>query len=98
MIQLTFPDGAVKEFEAGITAEEVAGSISPGLRKKAIAAKIDGEMIDYRRPIEHDGNIELVMPDSEDGIDLMRHSSAHLMAQAIKRLYGEEGSIYLGIG
>ncbi|MBR3063461.1 MAG: threonine--tRNA ligase [Exiguobacterium sp.] len=98
MIQLTFPDGAVKEFEAGVTAEDVAGSISPGLRKKAIAAKLDGELIDYRRPIEHDGKIELVMPDSEDGLDLMRHSSAHLMAQAIKRLYGEDNNIYLGIG
>ena len=96
-IALTFPDGAVKEFAAGTTAEEVAASISPGLRKKAFAAKIDGEVIDYRRPIEKDGVIELVMPDSEEGLDLIRHSSAHLMAQAIKRLFPDE-TIHLGIG
>ncbi|VWX36339.1 threonine--tRNA ligase [Exiguobacterium oxidotolerans] len=96
-IALTFPDGAVKEFAAGTTAEEVAASISPGLRKKAFAAKLDGEIIDYRRPIEKDGVIELVMPDSEEGLDLIRHSSAHLMAQAIKRLFPDE-TIHLGIG
>ncbi|HAL00418.1 MULTISPECIES: threonine--tRNA ligase [unclassified Exiguobacterium] len=96
-IALTFPDGAVKEFAAGTTAEEVAASISPGLRKKAFAAKLNGHAIDYRRPIEEDGTIELIMPDSEEGLDLIRHSSAHLMAQAIKRLYPDE-TIHLGIG
>lgn len=96
-IALTFPDGAVKEFAAGTTAEEVAASISPGLRKKAFAAKLNGQVVDYRRPIEEDGSIELVMPDSEEGLDLIRHSSAHLMAQAIKRLYPDE-TIHLGIG
>lgn len=96
-IALTFPDGAVKEFAAGTTAEEVAASISPGLRKKAFAAKLNGHAIDYRRPIEEDGSIELIMPDSEEGLDLIRHSSAHLMAQAIKRLYPDE-TIHLGIG
>ncbi len=96
-IALTFPDGAVKEFAAGTTAEEVAASISPGLRKKASAAKLNGHAIDYRRPIEEDGTIELIMPDSEEGLDLIRHSSAHLMAQAIKRLYPDE-TIHLGIG
>ncbi|MGX9806938.1 threonine--tRNA ligase [Exiguobacterium acetylicum] len=96
-IALTFPDGAVKEFAAGTTAEEVAASISPGLRKKAFAAKLNGHVIDYRRPIEEDGTIELIMPDSEEGLDLIRHSSAHLMAQAIKRLYPDE-TIHLGIG
>ncbi len=96
-IALTFPDGAVKEFAAGTTAEEVAASISPGLRKKAFAAKLNGHAIDYRRPIEEDGTIELIMSDSEEGLDLIRHSSAHLMAQAIKRLYPDE-TIHLGIG
>ncbi len=96
-IALTFPDGAVKEFAAGTTAEEVAASISPGLRKKAFAAKLNGHAIDYRRPIEEDGTIELIIPDSEEGLDLIRHSSAHLMAQAIKRLYPDE-TIHLGIG
>jgi len=96
-IALTFPDGAVKEFAAGTTAEEVAASISPGLRKKAFAAKLNGHAIDYRRPIEEEGTSELIMPDSEEGLDLIRHSSAHLMAQAIKRLYPDE-TIHLGIG
>jgi threonyl-tRNA synthetase len=64
--KLTFPDGAVKEFAAGTTAEDVPASISPGLRKKAFAAKLNGHAIDYRRPIEEEGTIELSMPDSEE--------------------------------
>ncbi|MEW8975765.1 MAG: threonine--tRNA ligase, partial [Exiguobacterium sp.] len=96
-LKITFPDGSVKEFAKNTTTEEIAASISPGLRKKAFAAKLNGHAIDYRRPIEEDGTIELIMPDSEEGLDLIRHSSAHLMAQAIKRLYPDE-TIHLGIG
>ncbi|MCM3588632.1 threonine--tRNA ligase [Mesobacillus maritimus] len=95
MIKLTFPDGAVKEFSAGTTTEDVAASISPGLRKKAIAGKVNGEMYDLRRPIESDGSIEIVTPDREEAIEVLRHSTAHLMAQAIKRLYK---NVKLGVG
>ncbi|PLR82361.1 threonine--tRNA ligase [Bacillus sp. V33-4] len=95
VVKLTFPDGAVKEFSKGTTTEEVAASISPGLKKKAIAGKVDGQLYDLRRPIEEDGAIEIVTADSEDALEILRHSSAHLMAQAIKRLYKD---VKLGVG
>ncbi|CAM3921770.1 threonyl-tRNA synthetase [Lederbergia lenta] len=88
-IQITFPDGSVKEFSQGITTEEIAASISPGLRKKALAGKLSGELIDLKTPIQQNGAIEIIMPDSEEALEVMRHSSAHLMAQAVKRLYPE---------
>ncbi|MGO4888667.1 threonine--tRNA ligase [Anaerobacillus sp. MEB173] len=94
-IQITFPDGAVKEFPKGVTTEEIAGSISPGLKKKAVAGKVDGKVIDLNRAIEADGAIEIVTLDSADGLEVYRHSTAHLMAQAIKRLYKD---VKLGIG
>jgi threonyl-tRNA synthetase len=95
MINVTFPDGAVKEFPAGTTTEDIAQSISPGLRKKAIAGKINGQLIDLRREITEGGPIEIVTEDSVDALEILRHSSAHLMAQAIKRLYKD---VKLGVG
>ncbi|WP_409297293.1 threonine--tRNA ligase [Peribacillus sp. SCS-26] len=95
MIKLTFPDGAVKEFPKGTTTEEIAFSISPGLKKKALAGKVSGTLYDLKRPIESDGSIEIVTPDSEDALEIMRHSTAHLMAQAVKRLYK---NVKLGVG
>lgn len=95
VIKLTFPDGAVKEFPSGTSTEEVAASISPGLKKKAIAGKWNGQMVDLRRPLHEDGSIEIVTPDSSDALEVLRHSTAHLMAQAVKRLYPE---VKLGVG
>ncbi|MFY2157434.1 threonine--tRNA ligase [Cytobacillus firmus] len=95
VVKVSFPDGAVKEFPKGTTTEDIAASISPGLKKKAIAGKLDGEMYDLRRPIENDGAIEIVTPDSSDALEVLRHSTAHLMAQAIKRLYK---NVKLGVG
>ncbi|WP_036667598.1 TGS domain-containing protein, partial [Paenibacillus darwinianus] len=96
-IQVKFPDGALREYPAGTTVEEVAGSISPGLRKNAIAGKLDGKVVDVYTPIERDAAVEIVTLDSADGLEVYRHSTAHLMAQAIKRLYGDR-SVKLGIG
>ncbi|WP_336774046.1 threonine--tRNA ligase [Paenibacillus sp. MMO-58] len=96
-IKVTFPDGAVREYAAGTTIEEVAGSISPGLRKNAIAGKINGKVVDVYSPIESDAAIEIVTVESADGLEVYRHSTAHLMAQAIKRLYGN-ANVKLGIG
>lgn len=96
-IKVTFPDGAIREYEAGTTIEEVAGSISPGLRKNAIAGKINGKVVDVYAPIESDSAIEIVTIESADGLEVYRHSTAHLMAQAIKRLYGN-ANVKLGIG
>lgn len=95
IVKLTFPDGAVKEFSHGTTTEDVAASISPGLRKKAIAGKWNGQLIDFRRPIPGDGSIEIVTPDSKDALEVLRHSTAHLMAQAVKRIYP---NVNLGVG
>ncbi len=96
-IQITLPDGAVREYEAGATIEDVAASISSGLKKNAIAGKINGKVVDLYTPIEDQGKVEIVTLDSEDGLEVYRHSTAHLMAQAIKRIYGEK-TVKLGIG
>ncbi|MCR6111606.1 threonine--tRNA ligase [Bacillus sp. A301a_S52] len=95
MIKLIFPDGAKKEFQKGTTTEEIAASISPGLRKNALAGKLDGEHIDLNEPILTDGNVEIITYDTEDGLHILRHSTAHLLAQAVKRLYGD---VKLGVG
>ncbi|RNF40871.1 threonine--tRNA ligase [Planococcus salinus] len=87
MIQLTFPDGAVKEFEQGTTTEEIAQSISPGLRKKALAGKLGDKLVDLRAPLTEDGEVAIITPESDEALEILRHSSAHLLAQAVKRLY-----------
>jgi threonyl-tRNA synthetase len=97
VIKIAFPDGAVKEFAKGTTTEDIAASISPGLKKKSLAGKLDGQLIDLRTPILENGTIEIVTQDSNEALEIMRHSTAHLMAQAIKRLYKDQ-SIKLGIG
>ncbi|MCH1627304.1 threonine--tRNA ligase [Fredinandcohnia quinoae] len=94
-VKITFPDGAVKEFPKGTTTEDIAGSISPGLKKKSIAGKFNGQLIDLRTPIHEDGEIAIVTQDNDEALEIMRHSSAHLMAQAIKRLYKD---VKLGVG
>ncbi|MFD0960322.1 threonine--tRNA ligase [Paenibacillus chungangensis] len=96
-VKVTFPDGAVREYAAGTTIEEVAGSISPGLRKNAIAGKLNGKTVDVYTPIQQDAQIEIVTLDSADGMEVYRHSTAHMMAQAIKRIFGEK-NVKLGIG
>ncbi|OAT74262.1 threonine--tRNA ligase [Parageobacillus thermoglucosidasius] len=95
MIRITFPDGAVKEFPKGTTTEQIAASISPGLRKKAIAGKLNDRLIDLRTPIQEDGAISIITQDMPEALDILRHSTAHLMAQAIKRLYK---NVKLGVG
>lgn len=95
MIKITFPDGAVKEFESGTTTLAIAESISKSLAKKALAGKVNGKLIDLTRPIEEDASIEIVTPDHEDALGLVRHSAAHLMAQAMRRLYP---NIHFGVG
>jgi threonyl-tRNA synthetase len=95
MLKIAFPDGAVKEFPKGTTTEDIAGSISSGLKKKALAGKLNGTMYDLKRPIEMDGTIEIITQDQPEALEILRHSSAHLMAQAIKRLYKD---VKLGVG
>ncbi|EOH97244.1 threonyl-tRNA synthetase [Enterococcus moraviensis ATCC BAA-383] len=94
-INITFPDGAVKEFETGSSTLDIAKSISNSLAKKALAGKFNGTLIDLVRPIEEDGTIEIVTPDHEDALGILRHSSAHLMANALRRLFPK---IKFGVG
>lgn len=94
-INIQFPDGNSKAFDKGTTTEDIAQSISPGLRKKAVAGKFNGQMVDLTRPLEEDGSIEIVTPGSEEALEVLRHSTAHLMAQALKRLYGD---VKFGVG
>ena len=95
MIKITFPDGAVKEFPKGITVKEVAESISKSLAKKALAGKVNGELVDFDRAIEEDASLEIVTPDHEDALGILRHSTAHLLAHALTRLYP---GIHFGVG
>ncbi len=89
MIKITFLDGSIKEFDSGVTAEDIANSISTGLRKKSVAARVNDEIVELNRPIEVDAKLELITNDLIDAFDVLNHSTAHLMAQAIKNLYPE---------
>jgi len=95
MIKIVFPDGNSKDFPVNTTGEEIAQSISPGLRKQALAIKLDEEFVDLTRPLEQGGKIEIITYQSDEGINIMRHSTAHLLAQAVKRLYKD---VQFGVG
>jgi threonyl-tRNA synthetase len=87
MINITFPDGAVRQYEAGVTAMDIAKSISEGLAKKVLAAKFNGQVQDAARPITTDGTLQLLTWTDTEGKATMWHSSAHLMAEALEALY-----------
>lgn len=94
-IKITLPDGSVKEFPAGSSTKDVAASIAKSLEKAGLAGKFNGELVDYTRPLHEDGTLEIVTEKHEDALGILRHSTAHLMAQAIKRLFPE---VKFGIG
>lgn len=94
-IKVSFPDGVIKGFASGTTTKEIAESISKGLAKKALAGKYNGQLVDLIKPLEEDGSIEIITPDHEDALSILRHSSAHLMANALRRLYP---NIHFGVG
>ncbi len=87
MIKITLPDGAIKEFQEGVTSLEVASSISEGLARNVLAAEINGEIIDATRPLNQDVNLNLLTWNNDGGKMTMWHSSAHLMAEAIESIY-----------
>ncbi|MFK4291409.1 MULTISPECIES: threonine--tRNA ligase [unclassified Bacillus (in: firmicutes)] len=95
MIEIKFPDGSVKEFVKGITLEEIAGLISSSLKKKAVAGKVNEQSFDLRRNIEESAKVEIITMDSDEGVKIARHSAAHILAQAVKRIYGD---VKLGVG
>jgi len=95
MIKITLPDGSVKEFEKGATGLDVAMSISEGLARNVLAAKVDGEVWDATRPIENDATVQLLTWRDDEGKNTFWHSSAHLLAEALEELYP---GVKFGIG
>ena len=87
MIKISFPDGNVREYEQGTTAMQVAESISSGLARNVLSAKVNGDVIDANRPINEDATIELLTWNQDEGKSTFWHSSAHLMAEALQELY-----------
>ncbi len=87
MIAITLPDGSRREFESPPTVGEVAASIGPGLAKAALAGKVDGQLVDSSFRIERDAALEIVTDKHPDALDILRHSTAHLLAQAVQRLF-----------
>ena len=87
MINITLPDGSVRQFDKPVTVAEVAGSIGPGLAKAALGGKVDGKLVDLAHRIERDAKLAIVTDKDPDGLDLIRHSTAHLLAYAVKELF-----------
>ena len=89
MPNITLPDGSVKPFESATTGAEIAASIGQSLARAAVAVKVDGEMYDLTRDIDSDVNLEVITRDSDDGLELLRHDAAHVLAEAVKELWPE---------
>src|SRR3954447_11682097 len=86
-ITVTLPDGSEREVESGTTAADVANAIGPRLAKAAVAAKADGEWIDLDRPLDHSVQLASITPNTDDGREVLRHSTAHVLAEAVTRLF-----------
>ncbi|MUG03742.1 TGS domain-containing protein, partial [Bacillus tequilensis] len=87
MITITLPDGSRREFEAPVTVMQVAESIGPGLAKATVAGKVDGRQVDACDLIEHDASLQILTPKDPEGLEIIRHSCAHLVGHAVKQLY-----------
>lgn len=88
-IEITFPDGAVKQFDAPITGMQIADGISSGLRRNSVAIVVNDEQWDLSREITTDASVSLITRDTEEGLEVLRHDAAHVMAEAVKELYPE---------
>ncbi len=87
MIDLIFPDGSSRQFPQGVTGREVAASISPSLAKRAILVKLDGQVRDLERPIDAGGRIEILDRNAPEALDVIRHDTAHVLAEAVQELF-----------
>jgi len=87
MITITLPDGSRREFEHPVSVMEVAQSIGPGLAKATVAGAVDGKLVDASDRIEHDASLRIITPKDEEGVEIIRHSSAHLVGHAVKQLF-----------
>ncbi|HEY7900961.1 MAG TPA: threonine--tRNA ligase [Caulobacteraceae bacterium] len=87
MIELIFPDGKARSFDDGVSGKDVAAAISPSLAKKAALIKLDGELRDLARPLERGGAIEILTRDSPEALEVIRHDTAHVLAEAVQELF-----------
>ncbi|EAX46740.1 TGS domain protein [Thermosinus carboxydivorans Nor1] len=94
-LQIILKDGAIREVEPGTTLMQLAESISRGLAKSALVAKLDGQVVDLAYRLNKGGKVEFLTFEDEEGKGALRHSASHILAQAVKRLYGD---VKLGIG
>ena len=96
MLNVTLPDGSIKSVSPGTSPLEIARSIGEGLARQTVAAYLDDQLVDASRPIESDAKLRLITLDSSEGLEIYRHSTAHLMAHAVKELYGREVQVTIG--
>ena len=89
MVTITLPDGSKRDYSQAVTVAEVAASIGAGLAKAALAGRVDGRLVDTSFHIEHDAGVAIVTDKDADGIEIIRHSTAHLLAYAVKELFPE---------
>ena len=89
MVSITLPDGAVRQYPGPVSVKDVAASIGPGLAKAALAGKVDGKVVDTSYVLDHDASLAIVTDKDADGLDVIRHSAAHLLAYAVKQLFPE---------
>ncbi|MHB1667533.1 threonine--tRNA ligase [Thiomonas sp.] len=87
MPQITLPDGSVRHFDGDVTLAQIAASIGPGLAKAALAGKVDGRLVDLSHTLSHDAQVAIVTDKDAEGLDIIRHSTAHLLAYAVKELF-----------
>ncbi|MBQ1800408.1 MAG: TGS domain-containing protein, partial [Prevotella sp.] len=87
MVKITFPDGSVRSYEEGVTGFQIAESISPALARNVVSCAVNGETVELNRPITSDATIALFKFDDEEGKHTFWHTSAHLLAEALKELY-----------
>ncbi|KAF2990351.1 threonine--tRNA ligase [Methylocystis sp. MJC1] len=87
MVAVTFPDGASRQFEPGVTGFDIAKSISPSLAKRSVAMTLDGALVDLMKPVQKDARIEFVSRDDPRALELIRHDAAHVLAEAVQELY-----------
>ncbi len=87
MPTITLPDGSSRQFDAATSGAEIAAGIGAGLARNAVAVRVDGALWDLGRPIDRDASIEVVTRDSEEGLELLRHDAAHVLAEAVKELW-----------
>src|SRR5215831_9664856 len=89
MPDIRLPDGAIKRFDAPVSVAQIAASIGPGLAKAALAGKVDGKLVDASHVIDRDASVKIITDKDPEGLDVLRHSTAHLLAYAVKSLFPE---------